>query len=137
MILQFEDLISNLNINGTIKPTWYSTIGYMVEVKGTTFFNPIQCHYSFLLGKGSDKYKTCIGDERYRQVERWLIKYIIPRMRNKSKRIVTSYTLKHWCEDAIGGYVSNETVKFILSMHKVPIAEDKIKYPINIRYFMR
>lgn len=134
---KFEDLIQNININGTMKPIWYGTIGYAIEVRGTKFFNPIGCHYSFLLGQGNDKYKTCIGDKRYHQIEEWLIKNIIPRVCRKSKKTISSYRIKHWCEREIGGYVSNETIKFILSLHKVPIVEGKEEYPINIRYFIK
>jgi hypothetical protein len=125
-----------MNINGTVKPSWYWGIGYQLEISGTRFFNPIDCHYSFILGQGSDKYKTCVGDKRYNQIEEWLVENIIPKIRIHSKKTRSSYTIKHWCEAAIGGYVSNETVKFILSLHRVPIAETKEDYPINIRYYM-
>lgn len=133
----FDDLIQKLNINGTMKPIWYKTIGYAVEVNGTRFFNPVGCHYSFLLGKGEDKYKTCIGDRRYKQIEEWLVENIISKICTKSKKTLSSYGIKHKCENAIGGYVSNETVKFILSLHKVPIAETKEEYPINLKYHVR
>lgn len=134
---EFGGLIQNLHINGTIKPSWYETLGYMVEIKGTKFFNPLDCHYSFLLGQGNDKYKMRIGDKRYKLIEEWLIKKIIPRIQRSGYITISSYTIKHKCEKAIGGYVSNETVKFILSLHKVPIAEAREEYPINIRYFIR
>ena len=134
---EFGELIQNIHINGTIKPSWYVTLGYIVEIKGIEFFNPLDCHYSFLLGQGSDEYRTCVGDKRYKLIEDWLVKKIIPKIQKTGYRTITSYKIKHMCEKAIGGYVSNETVKFILSFHKVPIATTRERYPINLTYHIK
>ncbi|SHJ99413.1 hypothetical protein SAMN02745248_01504 [Hathewaya proteolytica DSM 3090] len=132
------DLIEYIHIDGTTKPTWYETLGYLLEVKGTKFFNPIECHYKYLLGQGSDEYKTCVGDDRYKEIEQCLVKHFIPRIKKYGRRIKTSYDIKHMVQNKIGGYVSNETVKFILSMYKVPVAVIDRKdeaYPINLKYY--
>ena len=134
------DLIECIHIDGTTKPTRYDTIGYLLEVKGTKFFNPIECHYSYLLGQGNDKYKTCVGDDRYKEIEKYLVEKIIPKIKKSGSRVKTSYDIKHMAESNISGYVSNETVKFILSMYRVPVAivtkRDK-NYPINLKYYFR
>ena len=131
-----NDLKELININGT-KPLDFGDIVYMLEIKGTKFSSPVDCYDSFLLGKGEDKYKTCIGDIRYKLIERWLIENIINKVCKRSRRIESSYGIKHRCGSAIGGYVSNETVKFILSLYEVPTAAAKGDYPINLNYYVR
>jgi len=130
-----KSLIKSLKINGIKKPTSYCNMTcYQVEVKGTTYFNPVEYHNSFLLGQGGDKYKTCIGDDRYLKIENWLTENIIPNVCENSGTTITSYQLKHLCEDFIGGYVNNETIKFISAMHEVSTVKSMNTYPLNIIY---
>lgn len=134
MKVQVNELFSKLIINGTIKPVWYSSMGYMLEVNGTKFFNPIECHMSFLLGQGNDKYKTCLGDERYKEIENCILEKVIPHVSKGGSKTINSYTLKHAIECEIGGYVSNETVKFIMAVHGAPTRRSAEEYDINISY---
>ena len=130
-----NELLENLTINGTEKPAFYSSPGYNMDVKGTKFFNPISCHFSFLMGQGDDEYKTHVGDGRYRQIEAWLVENVLPYATTKGSTVISSYDLKHVVENRIGGYVSNETVKFIMAMHEMPSAnQSKRPYPINVMY---
>ena len=130
-----KSLIESLKIIGIKKPTSYCNMTcYQVEVKGTTYFIPIEYQNSFLLGQGGDKYKTCIGDYRYLKIENWLTENIIPNVCENSATTISSYQLKHLCEDSIGGYVNNETIKYILAMQEVPTVKSTNTYPLNIIY---
>lgn len=131
---EIGELMGKLHINGTITPEFYSSLGYQIEVNGTRFFNPLSCHYSFLLGLGEDKYRTRIGDDRYKQIEKWLVEEIIPEIKPYAKQRISSYRIKHLCEGAIGGYVSNETVKFIMAVHGVPHLDRHGEYYLNVYY---
>ena len=129
-----KDLFHEINIKGTIKPKWYSSLGYMIEVNGTKFFNPLECHFSFLLGQGDDEWKTCIGDERYMEIEACIVDKVIPKINKEGNKTINSYTLKHALECEIGGYVSNETVKFIMAIHGSPTRKSQEEYDINVMY---
>ena len=134
MQIQLNDLFNKIIINGTIKPVWYSSMGYMLEVNGTKFFNPLECHMSFLLGQGNDEWRTCIGDERYKEIEACIVEKVLPKIDKKGSKTINSYTLKHALECEIGGYVSNETVKFIMAVHGAPTRRSKEEYDINVSY---
>lgn len=87
------------------------------------------------MGQGDDEYKTHVGDGRYRQIEAWLVENVLPYATTKGSTVISSYDLKHVVENRIGGYVSNETVKFIMAMHEMPSAnQSKRPYPINVMY---
>lgn len=128
-------LLNELNIegmghNGSVKC-------FKLNVKGTRFLSPITCYYSFLMGQGDDKYRTAIGDKRYREIEHYIVKHIIPNMRTTTGGgyMMDSYGLKHLIERTIGGYVSNETVKFIMAYHgALHLAERTTR--INVLYPM-
>lgn len=141
MILEENDLLNELNIEGTIKYGKSKNNAYILNVKGTRFINPVSCHYAFLLGLGDDRHKTCLGDDRYKLIESYILKNIIPNMRATTGGgyMMSSYGLKHIIENAIGGYVSNETVKFIMAYHEstyVHAAEPEINviYPMSKRW---
>ena len=128
-------LIENLKINRLVKePKCYSAPCYEVEVMGTTFISPVECYNSYLLGLGTELYKTCVGDNRYKLIENWLVKNVIPGIRKHSNKSISSYILKHLCENCLGGYVSNESIKYILSLYEMPVENNITKYDINIRY---
>lgn len=134
MKVRMNELFQKMIINGTIKPSWYASMGYMLEVNGTRFFNPIECHLSFLLGQGEDEWKTCVGDERYKEIEECIVEKVLPKLSNQGNKTINSYTLKHALECELGGYVSNETVKFIMAIHEAPTRKTKEEYDINVIY---
>lgn len=108
--------------------------GNGIEVYGVKFFSPYSCYESFILGDSDDKYKTRLGDKRYLRIAAYLYINVIPDIMSGKDRHRNSYGIKHQVENAIGGYVSNETVKYIMAMFKVPHIETSTEYPINIDY---
>lgn len=114
----------------------YKGPGYLMEVENTKFFSPYKCFCSFIMGFREDEYKTQIGDKRYKYIEEWLCDRVIPKTKGRTNTYMSSYDLKHVCEADIGGYVSNETIKFILAKNDVRHRDTEEEYPINVLYPM-
>ena len=63
-----------------------------------------------------------------------IVEKVLPKIDKKGNRTINSYTLKHALECELGGYVSNETVKFIMAVHGAPTRRSKEEYDINVSY---
>lgn len=130
-----EMLLKGVHAKFTYSPE-YKGPGYLMKVENTKFFSPYKCFSSYIMGFREDDYKTQIGDKRYSYIEEWLHDRVIPKTKGRTNTYMSSYDLKHVCEADIGGYVSNETIKFILAKNDVRHRNTEEEYPINVLYPM-
>ena len=93
---------------------------YKVQVRNTYFLSPVEQYNAYLKGTGNKRFMTCVGDARYKAIEECIINKVLPNIRRYGKKKISSYGLKHAIENEVGGYVSNETVKYIMAVHRAP-----------------
>jgi hypothetical protein len=126
----------NKIVIGSMKSLEYPEAGYKIKVNDVKFFSPFSCFNSYILGLGDNKYKIEIGDNRYNQIKRWIQEHVMPYLNTHGNKQCSSYGLKHFIQDSIGGYVSNETVKVImceLGANKKRVMHGE-EYPLNLFY---
>lgn len=131
-----KEMIDKIVVKGNMKQYFknYYVSGYKVEVNGVKFFSPEDQFISFILGDGEDKYKTKVGDDRYKQIEEYIKTNILHYVSKSGSKTLSSFGLKHMIEYELGFYVSNETVKVIMALADVPTRANGEDYPINIYY---
>lgn len=131
-----SNLLKELIIKGTMKQYIKNNCveGYQVELEGTKFFSPLESFNNFILGEGGDLFKVKVDDDRYKEVEQWIQKNILPSVCKGGSKTLSSYGLKHMIQGELGRYVSNETVKAIMAYNRSPTRRSNEEYPINVYY---
>ena len=107
---------------------------------GEKNLTPLESFSRFILGEDCgneiEKYKVKIGDERYELIKAFIQENIMPYLDVHGRHLCSSYGLKHFIENRIGGYVSNETVKVIMCQlgAKKKRFMHGYEYPIDLFY---